>query len=256
MNDAYLYFGKRFDGEFTFISYSRADKKSVEPFTRLLLANNVFTFRDEESVLPGEKFREEIERSLKKAVCVLVFWSKNSSKSNEVKFEYELGISLGKRIVPVLLDRTALPAELSQRQYIDFSNMKPDTRVLLTNVLIMSFGFGVLVIALLSSESYGFGIFELLGAAIAGLFGYKVYEASGQPELLVADEAKFISAFVDSNVENAAEYVGYEYYSVVNESITNTTLASDSNSDNDGSSISIRANSEKDSLSGGDGGGD
>jgi hypothetical protein len=51
-------------------------------------------------------------------VC-LVFWSNNAGSSTEVRMEYQRAVELGKEVVPVLLDTTAMPAPLAEYQAID-----------------------------------------------------------------------------------------------------------------------------------------
>jgi hypothetical protein len=53
----------------------------------------------------------------------MVFWSKHAAESSWVKEEWEVALQIGKRLVPVPIDDTPLPAGLSQFQAL--TNLKP-----------------------------------------------------------------------------------------------------------------------------------
>lgn len=102
-----------------FASYSRKDARLVVQLLGLLRAIDVSIFRDEQSIKPGRKWRVEINVALEHCQTILVFWCRHAAQSSEVRSEYERAISLGKRVVPVLIDSTALPSDLGQYQGVD-----------------------------------------------------------------------------------------------------------------------------------------
>jgi hypothetical protein len=102
-----------------FISYSRMDRNIVKPITDLMRITGAKVFRDEDSILPGQKWRIEITESLNSAKTVVVFWCGHSAQSDAVKFEYKTAIELHKDVVPILLDETVLSDELLEYQWID-----------------------------------------------------------------------------------------------------------------------------------------
>ena len=104
-----------------FISYSHEDKDNIAPVVDLLRAtmkNSVF--QDYRDIEPGRKWREKLLDALHKARTVVVFWCAHSSKSDFVKEEYEFAINADKEVMPLLMDDTQLPADLSDYQWIDF----------------------------------------------------------------------------------------------------------------------------------------
>ena len=103
-----------------FVSYSHLDDQLIQPITAILRATGADVFRDKEGIAPGDKWQIVIQDALDTADGIIVFWSVNSSKSLEVKSEYEKEIAVGKVVIPVLLDDTPLDPQLSQYQYIDF----------------------------------------------------------------------------------------------------------------------------------------
>lgn len=103
-----------------FISYSRADRAFVVPFATAMRAAGASSFRDEDSIDPGEQWADVIAESIAACEKLFVFWSVAASDSKAVEGEYNSAIALGKVVVPVLLDDTPLPDRLSVYQWIDF----------------------------------------------------------------------------------------------------------------------------------------
>ncbi len=103
-----------------FVSYSHADASLVGPVVKLLRANNSFVFQDVDRIRPGKKWRNEIIKALNEAQLVVVFWCSHASKSKEVSNEWKEAIKQEKDLLPLLLDKTPLPPELSKFQWIDF----------------------------------------------------------------------------------------------------------------------------------------
>lgn len=106
-----------------FISYSHLDNEIVEPVAKLLMATGTELFFDKYKIQPGKKWKLVLIESINSADVVIVFWSQNSSNSNEVKKEWQQGIDNGKDILPILLDSTLLSSELQEYQYIDFQSI-------------------------------------------------------------------------------------------------------------------------------------
>jgi len=105
-----------------FVSYSRHDATVVTPIVKLLrLGEGRMVFCDLDSIAPGERWREQLEKALGTAAYVVVFWCSHASASAEVAREYEAALASGKKLVPVLLDRTPLPAGLGEYEWIDLS---------------------------------------------------------------------------------------------------------------------------------------
>lgn len=106
-----------------FTSYSRREQRQAHEIVQLLRMAGAEVFRDEDSIEPGKKWRVEITNAIENADVVLVLWSRNAAESTEVKAEYELGMSLGKDIVPVLLEKAPLPDTLAEYQYLNVSEL-------------------------------------------------------------------------------------------------------------------------------------
>src|SRR6185369_12255049 len=106
-----------------FVSYSHADSRFVAPIVSLLRATRALVFRDADTIRPGKKWRTEIDAAIQQADIVVVFWCRHSRNSPEVTNEYEQALSLRKDVLPVLLDDSQLPPQLSDFQFIDFQEV-------------------------------------------------------------------------------------------------------------------------------------
>jgi TIR domain len=103
-----------------FVSYSHQDAGLVKPVVGLLRATKDLIFQDVDAIMPGSRWRPQIEEALDVAHLIVLFWCCHSSRSAEVRKEYESALSTGKDVLPVLLDATPLPKELSEFQWVDF----------------------------------------------------------------------------------------------------------------------------------------
>src|SRR5262249_22434979 len=106
-----------------FVSYSHLDVSLVLPVVRLLRGTKDLVFQDLNNIRPGTKWRQEIEEALYSAQLVILFWCYHSSRSTEVRTEYELALTTGKELLPVLLDTTPLPEKLKEFQWVDFRRL-------------------------------------------------------------------------------------------------------------------------------------
>ena len=102
-----------------FVSYSHNDRLFVEAITDLLKITGITVFRDKENIPLGTPWRQFVEDALKAADTAIVFWSGHSAESPEVQNEYKRAISLRKKVVPVMLDNTPLPADLAEYNGLD-----------------------------------------------------------------------------------------------------------------------------------------
>lgn len=110
---------KKYD---VFISYSRKDEHLLVPVIKLirsLKADKVF--QDIQDIPGGNKWRPALKNALEVCEMVIVFWCQHSAKSRVVKQEYKTGIKLNKLLLTVCLDKTPVPNDLSEFQWIDMS---------------------------------------------------------------------------------------------------------------------------------------
>ncbi len=106
-----------------FVSYSRKDSDRIQQAVALLEAGGARVFRDIDDIEFGDDWEEVITRKLQECERVMIFWSANAKASEWVGREYNIALMQQKRMVPVLLDSTPLPPELSK--YHALTNFMP-----------------------------------------------------------------------------------------------------------------------------------
>lgn len=112
-----------------FISYSHADKPLVTEIAKLFEEAGLEVWFDHQ-LLPGEKWQEVLYEEISRSDVFVYALSPESVNSQWCQWEYETAAKLGKRILPILLQKnTPLPEELKQYQYADFSDTLDATSV-------------------------------------------------------------------------------------------------------------------------------
>lgn len=106
-----------------FVSYSTKDAHLVAPVCQLVRALNTIVWRDQVSIKPGSRWREEIEQALRDCDTFLVFWCCHARTSLEVRREVFFALREAKHVVPVLVDRTAMSADLCPYQAVDLASV-------------------------------------------------------------------------------------------------------------------------------------
>jgi hypothetical protein len=122
------------------ISYSRADRPIVHGLVALLrtglrgLRKAVFW---DEDFTPGEEWFQQIAVQIDKADQLFVFWCRHSARSRQVQREVNYALRKKRRVVPVLLDSSALMKRLTKIHAIDLRGFehgavgRPKKRVVL-----------------------------------------------------------------------------------------------------------------------------
>jgi tetratricopeptide (TPR) repeat protein len=103
-----------------FISYAREDRGRAEQLARAFERQGWTVWWDRE-LFVGPAYSEQITRALAEAKAVIVLWSRSSVASNWVKDEAQDGAARGV-LIPVLIDKVALPLGFRQFQAADLSN--------------------------------------------------------------------------------------------------------------------------------------
>ena len=108
-----------------FLSYSREDLLLVEQLEAHLENHpEIVIWRDQEKIYGGQKWPKVLGEAIADQDVVLLAWSKNSAASHFVEFEWTTAIALKKKIVPCLLDNTALPSSLTATQGLPVDNIQ------------------------------------------------------------------------------------------------------------------------------------
>jgi WD40 repeat protein len=112
-----------------FISYSRVDGELARRLNEALQIQGKTTWFDQESIAPGENFRQEIYQGIARCDNVLFLLSPRSVRSPYCTDEVTYAARLNKRFITVLghpVDAKAMPAPLAEVQWIDFSQGNQD----------------------------------------------------------------------------------------------------------------------------------
>ena len=114
------------------ISYSRSDKPQVGAVVSLLTS----ALRDVDNavywdgkVAAGDPWFEQLMKHIDRAPQLFVFWCQHAQHSKEVEREFKYALGKSKRVVPVLLDDTPLPHELSEIHGIDLRGAIRHSRI-------------------------------------------------------------------------------------------------------------------------------
>jgi hypothetical protein len=113
------------DKPFVFISYSAENRKFVELVRHLLIANGINCWWDQ-NILPGQKWRNEIDQKLKKSSAVFILWTKASVKSDPVTEEATYAQKQGK-LVHALAAEVTPPRFFGETQWADLRLWYPES---------------------------------------------------------------------------------------------------------------------------------
>lgn len=99
-----------------FISYKSEDRRRIQPLVRCLQSDGYSVWWDEQ-IGTGNVWREEIERELDAAACVVVVWSKHSVGREGAFVREEASRAQHRRVyLPVLIDSVSPPLGFGEMQ--------------------------------------------------------------------------------------------------------------------------------------------
>lgn len=103
-----------------FISYSRQDAAIMRRLEERLKAAGAEVWVDHQGIRSGDNLPKRISDALEWCNILLLLWSASAKASKWVEDEWTNAHSLGRRIVPCLLDATPRPGILASKVYVDF----------------------------------------------------------------------------------------------------------------------------------------
>lgn len=104
-----------------FLSYSSASQPWVRKFTEALTASGITAWFDAHEILPGERWRDQIEKALRQSRVLIMVLTPESIQRPWTFFELGAALADEKRIVPVLsddVDPAEIPAVVRQFQFV------------------------------------------------------------------------------------------------------------------------------------------
>jgi TIR domain-containing protein len=108
-----------------FLSYSREDQERLRKIFSTLHENTWFTIWWDKNLRAGQSFPHEIDRALRAAKVVIVFWSEASVRSEYVFDEASRAKIMGK-LLPVLIDDVVPPLGFGTIETIDLRGLRDD----------------------------------------------------------------------------------------------------------------------------------
>ena len=109
-----------------FIAYSHFDKDSVRPLYRALQAAGFQTWLDEQNLVPGQMWHQEVDRAIRATdVILLCFSSQTDVHHGFIAKEIEAATRLssqsaGPILIPVRLNQSEPPRSLRHVQWVDY----------------------------------------------------------------------------------------------------------------------------------------
>lgn len=95
-----------------FVSYSRQDKKEVLEFVGLFRANGIDVWMDESSINASSVWAEQIVKAIDDCDLFVLFLSRSSVASENVSKELGYAGGTNKKILPVKIEDTEIPAAM------------------------------------------------------------------------------------------------------------------------------------------------
>jgi hypothetical protein len=104
-----------------FLSYSSASQPWVRRFLDALTASGITTWFDAHEILPGDRWRDQVEKALRQSRVLVMVITQESVQRPWTFFELGAALADEKRIVPVLsedVDPSDIPALVRQFQFV------------------------------------------------------------------------------------------------------------------------------------------
>ncbi len=111
-----------------FLCHSKDDKQEVRALYRRLLADGISPWLDEEKLLPGQEWQQEIPKAVRESDVVIVCLSRGSvDKEGYVQKEIKYALDVADEkpegaifLIPLKLEDCKVPQRLSRWQWVDY----------------------------------------------------------------------------------------------------------------------------------------
>lgn len=109
-----------------FVSYSRADSNRVDRIISYLRDSGCDVWLDRHDIRSGEQWRQQITTNVRQADAFVLFLSRTSAASDNVRREVDIASDAHTKIIPVKLDAVEIPESLQYQlaglQFIDHTS--------------------------------------------------------------------------------------------------------------------------------------
>jgi hypothetical protein len=102
-----------------FLSYSRADEEIALRFADDLIAAGVCVWVDQYDIRASQHWDRAIEEAVRRCGGLLVILSPRSARSVNVADEVAMAIDASKCVIPILIEKCAVPLRMTRLQLID-----------------------------------------------------------------------------------------------------------------------------------------
>jgi hypothetical protein len=104
-----------------FVSYAHEDAHLLDVLHEQLTGAG-FAVRSDRDLIPGGKWREEIEKMIRESFAVILVMTPKARDSAYVSFEWAFAQGTGVRVIPLLFESTKFKEPLASIQYSDFTS--------------------------------------------------------------------------------------------------------------------------------------
>jgi hypothetical protein len=123
-----------------FLSYNKADVEVARNIGAHLALAGVDVWFDEWVIKAGDSIPGRLDEGLKGFDAFLLLWSSRAARSKWVRQELNSAVmramkKKAARVIPILLDSTALPPLVADRRFVDFRDPKRGIETLLSELV-------------------------------------------------------------------------------------------------------------------------
>lgn len=104
-----------------FVIYASEDREAAELIKEKLETTGHEVWIDSEGIAGGHHWLEHTETRIEDSAWIIVLVSPHSTESQWVRMELSHALTLGKRILPIVIEPTALPKVIANYEFVDAS---------------------------------------------------------------------------------------------------------------------------------------
>lgn len=122
-----------------FLSYPRKNKDKAKILKNVLEHGGHRVWMDE-ALVTGQSWRHQLETQIKNADAIALAITPHWIASSYCQWEFVTATEQNKKVIPVMIETTALPERIAKYQYADFTNGFPRSEVdrFLNNLLVLA----------------------------------------------------------------------------------------------------------------------
>jgi hypothetical protein len=138
-----------------FLSYPRKDTDKAVQLKDALFKGGHTVWMDDQ-LTTGHSWRDQLEGQIKKADAIALAITPNWIASPYCQWEFITAVENGKKVIPVLLEKTTLPDRINKYQYADLSDGFDDAKVekLLNDLVTLAQTIAPSVVADMDKSAY------------------------------------------------------------------------------------------------------